>query len=236
MKKLALITGTLFFLFLSTFAQEHKTWDNLLRKYVAENGDVNYKGLKKEEKLLDHYLQTLSEQTPKEEWTSKAQMAYWINSYNAFTVKLILNHYPIGSIKEIEDGEPWDFHFIELGNREYSLNEIEHEILRPKYKDARIHFAVNCASISCPKLYNRAFTAENIEESLDLLAKAFINNEEKNSLSASAIEISKIFEWYIDDFHADGSLIDFLNHYSAVKINQDAEIAYKTYNWELNKQ
>lgn len=159
-------------------------------------------------------------------------MAYWINAYNAFTVKLILNHYPVESIKDIK--RPWDQEFIVLGGRNYSLGEIEHDILR-KMNAPRIHFAINCASYSCPKLANQAYIPQNLEEQLDVAAKTFINDKTKNTITADYIEISKIFKWFSGDFEFQGTLIDFLNKYSKDKIDNDAKVKYKEYNWCLNE-
>lgn len=237
MKKLA--TSLILLLLTSSFLfaqNKHQIWDGLLQKYVSENGLVNYDGFKKETALLSKYLEKLAEEIPNEEWNRNESMAYWINAYNAFTVKLIIDNYPIKSIMDLKDGKPWDSKFFELRGEPYSLNKIEHEILRPTFKEARIHFAVNCASISCPKLHNRAFTAANVDQLLAVLAKNFINNETKNTISNKKVEISKIFDWYKEDFNNGASLIDFLNRYSTVKIQASTPITFKEYNWELNNK
>ena len=140
----------------------HEKWDNLLKEFVSNSGKVNYKGIKAVEGKLDDYLQILTENPVQTNWSKNEKMAYWINAYNAFTVKLIVKNYPVSSIMKLHNGKPWDVKWIQLGNKTYSLNEIEHRILRPKYKDARIHFAVNCAAKSCPPLLNRAWKAENL--------------------------------------------------------------------------
>ena len=159
-------------------------------------------------------------------------MAYWINAYNAFTVKLILKNYPISSITKLDSGKPWDVKWIKLGEKTYSLNNIEHDILRPTYKDARIHFAVNCAAKSCPPLLNKAWTANNLNATLDKQTKTFINNATFNEIGADVVKLSKIFEWYKVDF---GDLIEYINKYSTVKVNQDATIEFVDYNWALNQ-
>jgi hypothetical protein len=158
-------------------------------------------------------------------------MAYWINTYNAFTVKLILDNWPVKSIKEISGGDPWAVKWIELAGNKYSLNQIENDILRPKYGDARIHFAVNCAAVSCPPLYNRAFTAANLTTNLDRLARAFINNERYNTISTEAAEVSKIFDWYGVDF---GTLYEYLDKYAEASLDANTQISFKTYDWALN--
>ena len=128
-------------------------WNGLLRKYVNSSGKVNYKGFKSDKSKLDAYLKELENNPIQENWSKAKKMAYWINAYNAFTIKLIVDNYPISSITKLHGGKPWDVKWIKLGGQTYSLNNIENDILRPKYKDARIHFAVNCAAKSCPPLF-----------------------------------------------------------------------------------
>lgn len=208
------------------------TWDALLQKYVSNDGKVNYSGFKKEEPTLDSYLDYLSNNVPNKSTKRKAQMAFWINAYNAFTIKLILKNYPVKSIMDINGGKAWDLKFIKLGGKTYTLNQIEHGILRPTFKDARIHFAVNCAAKSCPPIYNHAWTAENLEATLEQRAKAFINDPKFNSISAKKVKLSNIFNWYKDDF---GNIIAFLNKYSTTKVDAHAKVSYIDYNWALNK-
>ena len=224
----------LLFISFSLYSQKnnHQKWNDLLQKHVSENGNVDYKGFKKEEVALQSYLELLSKNLPEKSWTKNATLAYWINAYNAYTVKLILDNYPIKSIKKINS--PWDAAFINLGNKKYSLGEIEHKILR-KMNEPRIHFAINCASYSCPNLLNEAYTEKNLNNQLDAAAKSFINDKTKNTITANSIEISSIFDWFTADFKKKGTLIDFLNKYSAVKINAKAKISYKEYNWNLNE-
>jgi hypothetical protein len=211
---------------------EHTHWNALLYKYVSKDGKVNYKGFKQDEKALQDYLEILKKNTPSESWTKNEKLAYWINAYNAFTVRLILDHYPVKSIKNIKD--PWGKEFIVIGGNNYSLEDIEHKILR-KMNEPRIHFAINCASYSCPNLLNQAYTSENLEHQLDLAAKLFVNDTSKNFISKNSVEISKIFDWFSSDFKKYGSIIDFLNRYSTIKIDSNAKIKYKSYNWNLNE-
>ena len=212
-------------------APSHKDWDALLSKYVSSSGKVNYKGIKSEQGKLDAYLKALADNPVQSTWSRNEKMVYWINAYNAFTVKLIVDNFPVSSIMKLHNGKPWDVKWIKLGDKTYSLNNIEHDILRPKYKDARIHFAVNCAAQSCPPLLNRAWTADNLNRYFNQQAKNFINNTKYNSISADKVELSKIFEWYGSDF---GELITYLNKYSNTKINGGAEIIFQEYDWALN--
>jgi hypothetical protein len=209
----------------------HQKWDDLLKKHVSNTGKVNYLGFKNDAAKLQSYLDDLATNLPKKTWSKNATLAYWINAYNAFTVKLILDNYPVKSIKDIK--KPWDKEFIMLENRPYSLGDIEHKILR-KMNEPRIHFAINCASYSCPNLLNEAYTEAKLEQQLEQAAISFINDKTKNRITENEIEISKIFDWFSDDFKKDGSLIDFLNKYTAIKINANARIKYKDYNWNLN--
>lgn len=212
---------------------DHSKFDRLLKIYVSEAGNVDYSGLKNNQKLLDEYLSDLKINFIAENWSRKAKMAYWINAYNAFTIKLILDNYPVKSIMNIHGGKAWDVRWIELGTNKYTLNQIENEILRPVYKDPRIHFAVNCAARSCPPLLNEAWTEENLEKNLEHQTIAFINNQSENIISLKEVEVSKIFDWYSEDF---GDLISYLNKYSKNEISQEASVRYKEYSWDLNKQ
>jgi len=210
----------------------HDTWDQLLRKNVSSSGKVNYKAFKANKAALEAYIKLLQDNPLQNSWSRSKKMAYWINAYNAFTVKLIVDNYPLSSITKLDGGKPWDKKWIKLGSKTYSLNNIENDILRPQYKDARIHFAVNCAAKSCPTLLNRAWTASNLESNFEKQAKAFINNASFNKIDEKNIEVSKIFEWYAVDF---GDLIAYLNKYSSTKIKSNAKINYMEYNWNLNE-
>ena len=213
---------------------DHSPWDKLLQKNVSSQGNVNYEGLKKDQAAFNTYLASLSKTKPDATWSRNETMAYWINAYNAFTIKLMLNNYPLKSIMEINGGKAWDLKFIDIKGEKYSLNNIEHDILRKKYPDPRIHFAVNCASISCPKLFNSAFFAEGLNEKLEKAAKEFINNSSKNSITADKAQVSKLFDWYKDDFTKNGSIADYLNKYSNTKLTTN-KVSYKEYNWNINK-
>ena len=210
----------------------HKQWNELLQKYVSSKGNVDYKGFKKDNAALQSYLNLLSATVPEKSWSKNAVLAYWINSYNAYTVKLIVDNYPVKSIKDID--KPWDKAFITLGNKKYSLSEIENTILR-KMDEPRIHFAINCASYSCPNLLNEAYTDKDIQNQLEAVSKSFINDKTKNTITTNKVEISSIFDWYGEDFKTKGTVIDFLNKYSTVKIDIKAKISYKEYKWNLNE-
>lgn len=240
MKKLATLISAMILVFSVSAGVgepkfDHSAWDNLLQKNVSVNGNVNYEGLKANRAVLNKYLMALSKNVPDASWDRNNAMAYWINAYNAFTVDLILKNYPLKSIMNLHGGKAWDVKFIELGGKKYSLNQIEHDILRGKYKDERIHFAVNCASFSCPKLLNGAFFANDLDKQLEKATIAFINNPAKNSVNGKRVQISELFNWYKGDFMEYGSVLAYINHYSKVKADEKARITYKPYNWNLNK-
>lgn len=209
----------------------HDKWQELLQKYVSSDGNVDYIGFQKNKKDLKEYINQLSKNLPTVEWLKAQKLAYWINAYNALTIDLILRHYPTKSIKDIKD--PWDQRLWQFGDKWQNLNDIEHKILR-KMNEPRIHFAIVCASISCPKLQNKAFTASNLEAQLTNATKEFIADTTKNEISKDKIKLSKIFKWFKKDFEENGSLIDFLNQYSDVAISNNAKKSYTDYNWDLN--
>ena len=214
-----------------TEAFDHAIFNDLLKKHVSSDGNVNYNGFKSDSKTLQSYIDLLKTYQPIDSWTKEDKFAYWINAYNALTIDLILRNYPTKSIKDIKD--PWDQRLWQLGEKSYNLNDIEHEILR-KMNEPRIHFAIVCASVSCPKLQNEAFTALNLEEQLTNATKEFLTDTSKNELSENNIKLSKIFKWFKKDFEQNGSLIDFFNQYSEVSISNDAKKSFKDYNWDLN--
>ncbi len=212
-------------------AVDHSGWNTLLQKHVSTAGKVNYQGFRQDQAQLDRYLNRLEQNPPQSNWSRDEKLAYWINAYNAYTVKLILNNWPVKSIRDIDDGKPWDTKWISIGGKTYSLNNIEHDIIRPRFQEPRIHFAVNCAAKSCPPLANQAFTAENLDELLTKQTGSFINNQQYNRIHPDSVQVSRIFDWYRKDF---GDLKAYLNRYSNTKINADTRIAYRDYDWALN--
>lgn len=219
----------------SAFAEaDHLAWDALLKKHVSAAGKVNYKGFIKDKAKLDAYLAELEANVPAAGESVNAKKAFWCNAYNAYTVKLIVDNYPVRSINDIKKGgaTPWTHKWIKIGGATLSLNDIENDKLRKVYKDARIHFVINCASFSCPILLNKALTESNIEAVLTAQTKAFINDDARNNITGKAAKISSVFDWYQSDF---GDVRTFINRYSKVKIGADAKITYLPYSWDLNE-
>ncbi|MDO6745435.1 DUF547 domain-containing protein [Tenacibaculum soleae] len=235
MRKIFLLFSLTFFI--NSFGQT-SILNDLLNKHVTNKGVVNYKTFKKEETKLDTYLEYLNKTTPQKNWSASKTKAFWVNAYNAYTIKLILKHYPLKSILNIKKRgkDAWNIAFAKVGGKTYTLNFIEHKILRKNYNDPKIHVGVNCASISCPKLGNFAFTEANYKSKTEKLIKNFINDTSRNKISKNKVQLSKIFEWFKDDFTKKGSLIDFLNKYSTIKINKNAKIKFLEYNWNLNEK
>ncbi|WP_378178638.1 DUF547 domain-containing protein [Aquimarina sp. SS2-1] len=212
---------------------DHTSWDKALLLNVSGNGLVDYDGFMQNSYLLYDYFQELSKNKPNETWTRNERMAYWINAYNAYTIKLIIDSYPLKSITNLK--KPWKKKFFKIDGEWYSLNDLEHKILR-KFDDPRIHFAINCAAISCPVVWNRAYTAENLEEALDKQTRDFINDPTRNEITRSKVRISQLFDWYRRDFKVnDGDVVKFINQYSNVKIRENQDLDYKEYDWGLNQ-
>lgn len=235
----ALLVLTGFGVFAQNTAPSHDAFDKLLKKNVMEDGRVNYKGFIKDSVAFNKYLATLSNHPPNKTWTANEDKAFWINVYNAFTIKLIIDNYPVKSIKDLggsiyKINTSWDIQFIKIGNETFDLNNVEHAKLRRVYNDPRIHFAVVCASKSCPKLISEAYVASRLDAQLDQAGRDFLKNTFRNNITSDKAAISSIFKWYKGDFTENGTLIEFLNKYAPVKIKANAEISYLDYDWSLN--
>ncbi len=226
-----------------TIPVSHQVFDELLKKHVSKDGKVNYRGFIQEKERLEKYLKLLSENPPdRVTWTKNQQLAYWINAYNAFTIQLIMDNYPVKSIQDLHPklkipmvNTVWHVKFFSIGGKETSLDEIEHQILRKEFNEPRIHFAINCASFSCPPLLNEAYTSEKLEMQLENAARRFINDAKRNKLGKESIQISWIFSWFKSDFTKNTTLIEFLNKYADSPIDANAKISYLKYDWSLNE-
>ena len=210
----------------------HSLWSTALKEHVDEAGHVNYTKWKEDTTLLDDYITSLEENPPAEFWSRNDSLAYFINAYNAVTVKLILDHYPLKSIRKLIT--PWRFKRFELEREKISLNHIEHQILR-KMNEPRIHFAINCASASCPKLFNIAFYAHTMEEQLEEATTLFINDPLRNQLSKKEMAISRIFQWFASDFGTKKERHVFIRKYATQPIDKNAKVRFLNYDWQLNE-
>lgn len=226
---------------LDTHPISHGDWATLTARHVTPDGRVDYRGFWADSTLLRQYLALLSQNPPnRHHWNEAEQLAYWINAYNAFTVQLILENYPVGSIKQLGGSvpmvnSPWDLKFFQLGGIDFDLNTIEHEVLRQQFDEPRIHFAINCASKSCPKLRNEAYTSQRLELQLEEQVQDFLLDESKNKIGPEQLQLSPIFDWFRSDFTKNGGLQAFLDTHFADDISPDAPIEFLDYDWSLNE-
>jgi hypothetical protein len=221
----------------------HDTWDKLLKKYV-KNGRVDYKGFAADAGQLDSYLAKL-DKTDISAYNRDQKLAFWINAYNAFTIKLILDHYPIKSIRKISN--PWGKRIWKAAGQTLSLDDIEHKILRKELKEPRIHFAIVCASIGCPDLQPFAFQARKLDDQLNLAARQFFGSSKhfyiKEDGDTIIIHISKIFSWFGKDFgKTKEEQAAFMHPYLArsttekLKKAKSLKFKYLSYDWNLNER
>ncbi len=230
-------------------------WTTILRDHVA--GDrFDYAALKKESARLDAVLARLTVVTPTqlEGWSRDERMAFWINVYNAHAIKLVVDAYPIESIRDLGTllNKVWDKRFIDLPafdpdgkGRKLSLDDVEHKILRPTFEDPRVHAAVNCASESCPALRAEAFTGKDLQRQLDEQTRAWLADPTRNRFEASEkrLRVSQIFDWFRKDFvDAAGSVPEWIAKYAPEKeatwlratSPDGVKLAYLDYSWKLN--
>ena len=195
-------------------------------------------------KVLVRYLEALS-MVQISRYKRDEQLAYWINLYNALTVKVIVDHYPVESIRDIDISPgwfsfgPWDKKLIKVENESLSLNDIEHRILRPIWRDARIHYAVNCASLGCPNLAPTAYNADTMEGSLTEAARRYINHPRGVSIEGGRLYVSTIYEWFVEDFGGnEKGVLDHIRQYAnpklAKRLAEFAAIDGYRYDWGLN--
>ena len=232
-------------------AVDHRAWDALLAKFVDTQGMVNYRGWKSsstDQQALDAYLATLSRADTSQPAQRSAQLAFWINAYNAMTIRGILREYPTSSIRnhtpKLIGYNIWDDLLLIVGDSEHSLNQIEHEILR-RMDEPRIHFAIVCAARGCPRLLNRAYTSEQLEAQLSAGATHFFAQPAKFTYDAasSRIGVSMILKWFATDFGANTaeqlrSVAPYLpsDEARALAEGGQARLFYLSYDWDLNDQ
>jgi hypothetical protein len=232
---------------------DHSPFSNILQSHVRD-GRVDYAALCHDERLAE-YLAVLSAVDPAKLPDEQSKLAFWINSYNAFTLKVICDDYPVESINDLHFGgliigtvlnkTVWDRKFIVIGGAKLSLNNIEHDIIRKEFEDPRIHFALVCAAKSCPPLRSEAFVAKRLNEQLDDQGRVFLMDESKNrfSVDTNVAYLSKILDWYGDDFGKSReqrllAIAPFLPAEIADNITADPEawrVSYLDYDWSLNE-
>jgi hypothetical protein len=228
-------------------AMDHSAYQETLTAHVDARGNVDYAAIKAGG-TLDAYLIAL--QTAVEPPGGAEKMAFWINAYNALTIDLIADNYPLGSIRELDGGDPWESRRFTVAGQLVTLNHIEHMILRPM-GDPRIHAAVNCASRGCPPLSGSVFTGAGLDGQLDAAAARWMQSNGIR-VESGAVHLSKIFDWYGDDFLADSDFdipgvsgreeaaINFAVRYLPQQASQlragGYTVDYSEYSWSLNKQ
>ena len=232
---------------------DHAAWQDILDGYVAPDSSgvnlVDYEALaanaEDAAKLAD-YLDRLQELDPRD-FNRAEQMAYWINLYNALTVQVVLDGYPVDTIRDIHEGVvpytgPWDDVHARVAGEDLTLNHMEHGILRPIWQDERIHYAVNCAAYGCPHLLDAAFTAENTEALLETGARDYVNNPRGvDVVDEDFIVISSIYDWYAEDFgNTEETVKEHLIEYAEADLAEllkgfEGFIEYD-YDWSLNRQ
>ena len=248
------------------FDHEYSNFDAVLKKYV-QNGLVNYSELKKDRTSIDAFVNELKAVSQQEydTWNNDQELAFWINAYNGWFLQIVIDHYPIkkqllkgmvypdNSVQQIRG--IWTDIKSKFAGREVSLDSIEHIIIRPEFREPRIHFAIVCASIGCPLLRNEAFRASQLEKQLDQAARDFVNNPEKVKVTPAnkTIRMSKIFDWFSDDFSkfkseelrkkysgkesgSIGFILKYVSPSDANVIKAGAEVEYFDYDWALNEQ
>lgn len=234
----------------SVLSVDHSAWDELLERYIRSGSGsraginlFDYAAVSAADKQrLADYLARLAA-VPVADLTRDEQRAYWINLYNALTVHIIVQHDPVASIRDIADGlfspGPWSKKRFQVGGEPISLNDIEHRILRPIWRDARLHYAVNCASLGCPNLVRQAFTASSSEMLLDAGARAYVNHPRGARLADSELVVSSIYVWFKEDFGGnDAGVIAHLRRYAdeplAAELAQIDRLGGDDYDWQLN--
>ncbi|WP_341937405.1 DUF547 domain-containing protein [Marinimicrobium sp. C2-29] len=242
------------------FDHQHKTYAEVLENHVewSEDGTastVDYQALKAGPDNLNQYLEQLSgvEKSSFDNWNKDQQLAFLINAYNAFTLKLIIDNCPLDSIKDIGAfwQNPWKKRFFTLLGEDMHLDQVEHDIIREPgaYNEPRIHFAVNCASIGCPALRTEPFTAERLEQQLEDSTERFLRDETRNRYRDGQLEVSSVFKWYREDFERGWQGIDslhdfFLGYTEELDLDEDAQETLRSgemdyrfldYDWSLNE-
>lgn len=219
----------------------HGEFDRLLQRYVA-GLSVDYAAWSaggEDHQALGRYVDGLASLDPAT-WPEQDGLAYWINMYNAVTLRLVLDNYPLDSIKDIGGFlkvSPWKRELVTVAGRKLTLNDIENEIIRPTFGDPRIHFALNCASVGCPPLKDEAYMPGSLSDQLDESCTLALNRDGWVRVDGDKIGLTKIFDWYKDDFETDGGSVEaFINRYRDKKVSLDnGHVSFLSYDWSLNE-
>lgn len=243
------IITNLFAIFLLLTSAAHgaevnnELYASVLQKYV-KNGLVDYAVLKANRDELDAYLEMMGQIEPGA-LSRNEQLAFYINLYNAATIRLIVDHYPVESIKDVGSffSSPWKKKVVNLNGEMVTLDNIEHDIVRPVFKDNRVHFALNCSAISCPPLLGMPYDASMVDAQLEEVTLKFINDAKSNYLEGNTLYVSKIFSWFSEDFPDD--FVDWFVRFAQGEIKRELEIhreagekvrvKYLQYDWSLNE-
>jgi hypothetical protein len=224
----------------STAAVDHSPWHTLLARYVDNNGRVAYRDLQAHDRaVFEGYLATLA-QAQVAGMSEAEEKAFWINAYNAAIVNGVLQGYTAENILARKRLFSWYTLFV--AGEERSPDEIEHQILRKKFHDPRIHFTIVCASTSCPKLRREAYVPDRLDQQLDEAARAFINDPARNRIDAQQVVLSQIFQWFAEDFVRNaGSVPGFVQRFvaddkRAILSAKGGDLRYLEYDWTLNAQ
>ena len=232
MKKINILLTILFLFALKLSAQpDYKAIAPFFKKYISEEGIVDYKALKKNKSEFEKILKKFTSTPPKEDWYKNEHLAYWLNVYNLQMMWLLVESYPSKNIMDLYDGKIWQQKYLKIEEKRYCLDEIEKNILRKEWNEPRLVFALYSGAISSPTLLNDVFTPANVYLNFELLTKRFINSPQ-NTITEEKIELSKIFDWYKADFK---DVVGFINKYSKMKIAADAKISYQAFNWKLKE-
>lgn len=226
------------------FDQSHALFSGVLTNYVKA-ARVNYVALKAHPQNLNRYLNQIAavKREDFQRWSQPQQIAFLINAYNAYTLRLIIENYPVKSIKDIGSfiSGPWDQPVVRLFGETLTLNTLEHKILRKDYAEPRLHFALVCAAKGCPPLRGEAYVATRLNEQLDDQAKQFLATPDKNRVDVAnqTVYLSPIFKWYGSDFEKKShSVLVALKPYWPTKTAagyEDFKIRYTDYDWSLNE-
>ncbi|WP_017931980.1 DUF547 domain-containing protein [Robiginitomaculum antarcticum] len=234
----------------TAMSDDGNAWTIMLHRYTVKDGSLvrfDYDALSKNPKhmtMLGTYVDTLAAKSPSS-MGKDAALAYWANLYNALTVQVVAKNWPVDSIRDIGPNKlfgakgPWDMKVVTVEGQSMSLNNIEHDTMRKNWKEPRIHYMVNCASVGCPNLMQKAWSAKTLEADLNAAAAAFINSERGVKVSGNKVDVSSIYHWYKDDFGGnDAGVLSHMRTYAngekKTALKAATKVSGHDYNWSVN--